>query len=80
MKPKETVVDMYTRFTYVINVLKTIGRSFSDFELVNKILHSLSKNWNSKVTMIKEAKNLNNLPLKELIDSLMTYENGVQYT
>ena len=45
MKPSETIGDMYTCFTDVINSLKALGRSFSDFELVNKILRSLSKNW-----------------------------------
>ena len=52
MKPSETVVDMHTRFMDVVNGLKSLGKSFSDFELVNKILRSLSKDWNSKETII----------------------------
>ena len=43
MKPSETIGDMYTRFTDVVNGLRALGKCFSDFELVNKILHSLSK-------------------------------------
>ena len=74
MQPSETIGDMYTRFTDVVNSLRALGKCFSDFELVNKILRSLSKKWDSKVTAIQEAKNLNNLPLEELIGSLMTYE------
>ena len=74
MKPSETVVDMYTRFTDVVNGLKSLGKSFSDFELVNKVLRSLSKTWDSKVTAIQESKNLNQFPLEELIGSLITYE------
>ena len=74
MKPSETVVDMYTRFTDVVNGLKSLGKSFSDFELVNKVLRSLSKTWDSKVTAIQESKNLNHFPLEELIGSLITYE------
>ncbi|CAL9112853.1 unnamed protein product, partial [Musa textilis] len=58
----------------VINSLKSLGKSFSSFELVNKILRSLPKRWDSKITAIQEAKNLNDLALKELIGSLMTYE------
>ena len=38
MKPSETVIDMYTRFTDVVNGLKALGNCFSNFELVNKIL------------------------------------------
>ena len=74
MKPSETIGDMFTRFTDVVKSLKGLGKSFSDFELVNKILRSLSKSWDPKVTAIQEAKDLNNFPLEELIGSLMTYE------
>ena len=72
MKPSETIRDMYTRFTDVVNGLKGIDKSFLDFELVNKILRSLLKSWDPKVMVIQEAKDLNNFPLEELIESLMT--------
>lgn len=52
MKPSETIGDMYTRFTDVVNSLKGLGKSFSDFELVNKILRSLPKSWDPKVMVI----------------------------
>ena len=61
MKPIETIGDMFTRFTDIVNGLKRLRKSFSDFELVNKILRSLPKSWDPKVTAIQEAKDLNNL-------------------
>ena len=45
-----------------------------NFDLVSKILRSLPKRWDPKITAIQEIKNLNIFPLKELIGSLMTYE------
>ena len=39
-----------------------------------KILRCLPPKWNSKTEAIEEAKNLKELPLEELICSLMTYE------
>ena len=74
IKPSETVVDIYTRFTDVVNGLKALSKKFLDFELVNKILRSLNKSWDPKVTAIQEAKDLNNFSLEELFGSLMTYE------
>ena len=74
MKLSETVVDMYTHFTDVVNSLKALGKYFSNFELVNKILRSLPKSWDPKVMTIQETKDLNNFPLEELIGSLITYE------
>ncbi|CAL9079475.1 unnamed protein product [Musa textilis] len=74
MTPSETIDDMYTRFTDVVNSLKSLGKSFSSFDLVNKILRSLPKEWDPKITAIQESKNLNDYSLEELIGSLMTYE------
>ena len=55
---------MYTWFTDVVNGLKALDKSFSNFELVNKILRPLSKIWDPKVMTIQEAKDLNNFPLE----------------
>ncbi|CAL9078844.1 unnamed protein product [Musa textilis] len=74
MKPSKSIGDMYTRFTIVVNGLKVLRKGFSNFELVTKILRSLPKSWDPKLTAIQEAKDLKNFPLEELIGSLMTYE------
>lgn len=58
----------------VANGLKAFGKSFSDFEFVNKILRTLPKSQDPKITTIQEANNLNNFSFEELIRSLMTYE------
>ena len=50
MQPSETIGDMYTRFTDVVNSLKGLCKRFLDFELVNKILRSLPKSWDPNVT------------------------------
>ncbi|GAV62601.1 LOW QUALITY PROTEIN: zf-CCHC domain-containing protein/UBN2 domain-containing protein, partial [Cephalotus follicularis] len=52
-------------------------KSYSNQELVRKILRCLPKNWTPKVTAIEEAKVLLTLPL-ELIGSLMTHETTMK--
>ena len=80
MKANESIVDMYTRFIDIINKLKALGKKFENAELVRKMLRSLPKSWEAKVTAIQEAKDLNTLPLEELLGSLMTYEmNSKRY-
>ena len=74
MQPSETIGDLYTRSTDVVNNLRALGKCFSDFELVNKILRSLNKSWDSKLTAIQESKNLNQFPIEELIGYLITYK------
>jgi len=41
MSNKETVMDMYTRFTHITNELILLGKSFTTEELVSKILRFL---------------------------------------
>ncbi|CAL9106375.1 unnamed protein product [Musa textilis] len=36
MTPNETIGDMYTRLTDVVNGLRALGKSFSNFELVRR--------------------------------------------
>ena len=80
MKSIETIVEMYARFIDIINRLKSLGKSYSNDELVRKMLRSLPKSQEAKVTAIQEAKDLNTLPLENLLGSLMTYEmNAKRY-
>ena len=74
MKPNETIVEMFTRFTYVVNGLDNLGNRVSEEDEVSKIIRCLPPKWNSRTEAIEEAKNLKELPLEELIGSLMTYE------
>jgi len=36
MADRETIMDMYTRFTHITNELKSLGKTFSTEELVRK--------------------------------------------
>ena len=74
MGDRETVMDMYTRFTHITNELKSLGKSFTTEELVRKILRILPRTWEAKVTAIQEAKDMNKITLDELIGNLQTYE------
>ena len=74
MSPTESIADMFTRFLKIINNLKGFGKTIEIHEQVKKILRSLPKNWNAKVTAIEEAKDLKVLTVDQLIGSLMTHE------
>ncbi|WJZ99484.1 hypothetical protein VitviT2T_017926 [Vitis vinifera] len=70
----ESIVEMFSRFLVIVNGLEALGKTYTEVEKVMKILRSLPKKWETKVTAIQEAKDLNKLSLEELIGSLMTYE------
>ena len=65
---------MFSRFMVMVNELESLGKTYTEVEKVMKILRSLPKKWETKVTTIQEAKDLTKLSLEELIGSLMTYE------
>ncbi|GAV85594.1 LOW QUALITY PROTEIN: zf-CCHC domain-containing protein/UBN2 domain-containing protein, partial [Cephalotus follicularis] len=62
----------------IINSLKNLGKSYSNQELVRKILRCLPKSWTPKVTAIEEATDLSTLPLEQLLGSLMTHETTMK--
>ncbi|GAV58757.1 zf-CCHC domain-containing protein/UBN2 domain-containing protein [Cephalotus follicularis] len=78
MHNDECISDMFTRFTTIVNSLKNLGKSYSNQELIRKILRCLPKSWTPKVTAIEEAKDLSTLPLEHLLGSLMTDETTMK--
>ena len=58
MKPNESIVEMFTRFTVVENELEGLENRVSEEDKASKILRCLPSKWNSKTEAIKEAKNL----------------------
>ncbi|KAH9763962.1 Integrase catalytic domain-containing protein [Citrus sinensis] len=66
-----------SRFTDIVNTLGALGKTFSNSEKVKKIIRSLPKEWRPKRTTIEEAKDLNVLPIDDLIGSLISYEEDL---
>ena len=61
MKEGEAVGEMFERFTKVIGGLKALGQTYSNHQVIKKVLSSLPKSWEPKVTAIEESKDLNAL-------------------
>jgi len=74
MGDRETVMDMYIRFTHITNELKFLGKTFTTEESVSKILRFLPRTWEAKVRAIQEAKDMKAITLDELIGNLQPYE------
>ncbi|KAK2967897.1 hypothetical protein RJ640_001566 [Escallonia rubra] len=74
MKENESINEMYSRFTLITSGLRLLGKVYPLKEMVKKVLRSLPKRWEAKLTAIQEAKDLNVLKVEELVGSLMTHE------
>ena len=74
MKQGETIVDVQKRFTHIVNHLIGLGKSFDNDELNIKILKSLDRTWQPKVTAISESQNLNTMSMAALFGKLREHE------
>ncbi|XP_070003566.1 MAR-binding filament-like protein 1 [Nicotiana sylvestris] len=74
MKDNESIQDMHTPFTFIINELHSLWEIFPRNKLVRKILNILPSSWESKVNAITKAKDLQELTIDELVGNLKIYE------
>jgi len=75
MKNGETILDIHTRFTHIVNYLLGLGKTFEDEDLNIKILNCLTRTWEQKITAIKESKNLATMTMEALFGKLLAYEH-----
>ena len=76
MKMKETdgVAKYITRFETVVNQLARNGETLSTSRVVEKIMRSLTNDFENVVCMIKERKDLPTLTVGELVGFLEAHE------
>ena len=65
---------MHTRFTAIINEIYSLGEIIPIGKTVRKLLSVLLESWESNVEAVTEARDLDKLPIDELIGNIMTYE------
>jgi len=74
MLEEETFGEFYTKISDLRNSMVSLGKPIWDVKLIRKILRSLPERFRIKVTTIKESKNLEEMKIEELVESLQTYE------
>ncbi|MQL71655.1 hypothetical protein Taro_003975 [Colocasia esculenta] len=78
VQPRESITQMYSRFTDITNGLAGLGKTYEMGDMVRKILSSLPASWTPKVTVIEEANDLKIMSLEKLIGSLMAHEINME--
>lgn len=74
MKEDENIQDFHMNTLDMANSFDSLGEKMSDEKLVRKILRSLPKRFDMKVTTIEEAQNISSMKVDELIGSLQNFE------
>jgi len=78
MNEEENIDEMYSRFTSIVNELRSLGKTYTTHDRIRKILRCLSSTWRPMVTAIIQAKDLNSLALEDLIRSQKAHETLLQ--
>jgi len=74
MMEDESIHDYHLNIIDIANAFESLGEKISDEKLMRKILRSLPKRFDMKVTAIEEATDISSLKVDELIGSLQNFE------
>jgi hypothetical protein len=74
MLEDETFEEFYSKMSDLRNSMVSLGKTVSDVKLIRKILRSLPKRFEIKVTTIEEINDLEVMKIEELVGSHQTYE------
>ncbi|VFQ84367.1 unnamed protein product [Cuscuta campestris] len=77
MKEHEKIEDMFDRFSKIVNDLHALKKTYTDRDLVRKILRSLTSEWRSKADAIYESIGTSNVTIDGLRGNLKTYESTI---
>ena len=74
MSDDESFDEFYVKLNDIVNSAYNLGEIYDQPKIVRKILRFLTKDFRSKVTAITESKDVDSIPVNELIGSLQSYE------
>ena len=74
MEKNEIFDELYAKLKDIVNSAFNIGESIAESKIVKKILRFLPERFYAKITAIEEVKDIDQIPLTELVGNLQTYE------
>ena len=70
----ESFDEFYAKLNDIVNSAYNLGEIYDQPKIVRKILRSLIENFRPMVTAITESKDVDSIPVDELVGSLQSYE------
>ena len=74
MEDDETFDEFYAKLKDIVNSAFNLGESIAEPKIVRKIVRSLLERFNAKITAIEKVKDIDQIPLIELVGNLQIYE------
>ena len=76
----ETFDEFYAKLNDIVNSAFNLGEVYDQPKVVKNILRSLTENFRPKVTAITESKDVDTIPVDELVKSLQSYDSDLPKT
>ena len=73
MKEEENIYEYFERIDELVNVVRGLGETILDSEIVDKVLRTLPMAYNPKVSTLEDWENISKLTLDELYGILIAY-------
>ena len=77
MKEDESFDEFYAKLKDIMNSAFNLGETILEPKIVRKVLRSLLKRFHAKIIAIEESKDIDKIPLIELVGNLQTFELGL---
>lgn len=74
IEENETFYEFYAKFNETVNSSHSLGEKILKFKLVSKILRSLPKRFQAKVSDIEEGKDIETTKTDKVVGPFITYE------
>ena len=70
MKEDESFDEFYAKLKDIVNLTFNLGEIIPESKIVRKVLRSLPERFHAKITAIEESKDIDKIPLTELVGNL----------
>ena len=77
MEEDESFDKFYAKLKDIFNSVFNLGETIPKPSVVRKVLRSLPERFHAKITATEESKDIDSIPLTELVGNLQTYELGL---
>ena len=77
MEEDESFDKFYAKLKDIVNSTLNLGETIPKPKVERKVLISLPKRFHAKITTIEKSKDIDKIPLTELVGNLQTYELGL---
>ena len=74
MEKDESFDEFYAKLKDIVNSAFNLGETIPEPKIVRKVLRSLLERFHAKIMVIEQSKDIDKVPLIELVGNLQTYE------